>query len=64
MTLFAPRQLYFVVAICLAVCAVISVFISAVALMPLQAFWLMTIAFAILGVACLVPAGKDVDVAH
>lgn len=61
MTLFAPRQLYFVVAICIAVTAVISVFIAAVSVVPLQAFWLMALAFSILGVACLVPAGRDVD---
>jgi hypothetical protein len=56
MNLYAPRRLYFVVAVVIALVAVLSVFVSALAVIPISSFWLMTIAFAILGIACLVRA--------
>lgn len=50
----APRQLYFVIAVVIALIAVLSAFISALAFIPISSFWLMTIAFVILALACVV----------
>lgn len=54
MNLNAPRQLYFVIAVVIALVAVLSAFISALAFIPISAFWLMTIAFVILALACVI----------
>jgi hypothetical protein len=52
MTLNAPRQLFFVIAVVIALLAFVSTFISALAVIP--SFWLMTIAFVVLALACVV----------
>ena len=54
LNLYAPRQLFFVIAVLIAIVAVLSVFIAALDVIPISSFWLMTIAFAILGISCLV----------
>lgn len=51
MPLTAPRQLYFIIAVVIALLAVISYFITFI---PIPAFWQMTVAFVILALACLV----------
>ena len=51
MPLTAPRQLYFVIAVVIAILAVISYFIQFI---PIPAFWQMTVAFVILALACLI----------
>jgi hypothetical protein len=51
MPLTAPRQLYFVIAVVIALLGVISYFINFI---PIPAFWQMTLAFVILALACLV----------
>jgi hypothetical protein len=56
MTLNAPRVLYFIVALLIALVAVASVYISALGMFPSQPFWLMTIAFVILALACVIKA--------
>lgn len=50
MTLNAPRQLYFIIAVVIALIAVISVFAAP----GIPAFWLMTVAFVILALACVI----------
>lgn len=50
MTLTAPRQLFFIISVVIALLAVISYFISFI---PVPAFWQMTVAFVILALACL-----------
>ncbi|HWA18194.1 MAG TPA: hypothetical protein VG757_04300 [Devosia sp.] len=52
MTLNAPRVLFFIIAVVIAIIAVLSYFIAAVAVIP--SFWLMTIAFVILALACMI----------
>ncbi len=51
MTLNAPRQLFFIIAVVIAILAVISAFVSFI---PVPAFWQMTLAFVILALACMV----------
>jgi hypothetical protein len=53
MTLNAPRQLYFVIAVVIAIVAVIAA-ISATPFLPISAFWVMTIAFVILALGCVI----------
>jgi hypothetical protein len=55
MRLTAPRMLFFVISVIIAVLAVASVIITGMPVLPISNFWLMTIAYAILGIACLVP---------
>jgi hypothetical protein len=50
MPLTAPRQLYFIIAVVIALLAVLSYFITFI---PIPAFWQMTVAFVILALACL-----------
>lgn len=54
MNLSAPRQLFFIIAVVIAIVAVLATFISALSFIPIAPFWLMTIAFVILALACLV----------
>ena len=54
MTLNAPRVLFFIIAVVIAIVAVLSVYVSALAAIPISAFWLMTIAFVILALACMI----------
>jgi hypothetical protein len=55
MRLTAPRMLFFVISLIIAIVAVLSVFIAGMPTLPINNFWLMTIAYVILGIACLVP---------
>lgn len=48
-------MLFFVISLIIAILAVLSVFIAGMPTLPINNFWLMTIAYAILGIACLVP---------
>jgi hypothetical protein len=54
MTLNAPRMLFFVIAVVIAIVAVLSVYVAALAAIPISAFWLMTIAFVILALSCVI----------
>lgn len=54
MTLNAPRVLFFIIALVIAIVAVLAVYISAMGAIPISPFWLMTIAFVILALACVV----------
>ncbi len=51
MTLNAPRQLFFIIAVVIALLAFASYFLAAI---PLSSFWTMTIAFVILALACVI----------
>lgn len=51
MTLNAPRQLFFIIAVVIAIIALIAAFTTFI---PISAFWLMTIAFVILAAACMI----------
>jgi hypothetical protein len=53
MTLNPPRQLFFIIAVVIAIIAVISAFIDTFAFIPNTGFWLMTLAFVILALACI-----------
>ncbi len=58
MTLNAPRVLFFIVSLIIALIGVLSVFIATMAQFPNQAFWLMTIAYVILALACIVKSSS------
>ncbi|MEX1179816.1 MAG: hypothetical protein WEB63_03250 [Cucumibacter sp.] len=54
MTLSAPNQIVFIVAVVLAVIALIMTLAPTVlAFIPITAFWTMTIAFVVLAAGCL-----------
>ncbi|MEO6396164.1 MAG: hypothetical protein ABIO40_09675 [Devosia sp.] len=54
MNLNAPRSLFFIISLVIAILAVLSVYIAALAVIPISAFWLMTIAYVILALACII----------
>lgn len=54
MKLNAPRMLFFVIAVVIAILAVLSRAIAGMPRIPIDDFWLMTIAFVILALACLI----------
>jgi hypothetical protein len=54
MTLNAPRVLFFVLSLIIAILAVINSFVQIVAVVPNTSFWLMTIAFVILALSCMI----------
>ncbi len=54
MTLNAPRVLFYILALVIALIAVLSNFISAMAGIPITPFWLMTVAFVILALSCVI----------
>jgi hypothetical protein len=47
-------MLFFVIAVVIAIVAVLSVYVAALAAIPISAFWLMTIAFVILALSCMI----------
>jgi len=53
MTLSAPTQIVFIIAVVIAVVALVMALTTALAFIPISAFWMMTIAFVILAGACL-----------
>ena len=54
MNLNAPRQLFFIISLVIAILAVLSVYVAALAVIPISAFWLMTLAYVILALACII----------
>lgn len=55
MRLTAPRMLFFIVSLIIALLSVLSVFIAGMPQLPINNFWLMAIAYVILALACLIP---------
>ncbi len=56
MTLNTPRTLYFIISLVIALIAVAAVFISSLAALPISNFWLMTVAYVVLALACVIRA--------
>ena len=56
MTLNTPRTLYFIISLVIALVAVAAVFISSLAALPISNFWLMTVAYVVLALACVIRA--------
>ncbi|MDO8359374.1 MAG: hypothetical protein Q7T08_04965 [Devosia sp.] len=54
MRLNAPRILFFVISLVIALLGVLSVFIAGMPTLPISNFWLMTIAYVILALACVI----------
>jgi hypothetical protein len=54
MTLSAPKQIVFIIALIIAVIALIQALSTALAFIPIGAFWMMTIAFIILAGGVLI----------
>jgi hypothetical protein len=54
MTLSAPKQIVFIIAVVIAIIALVQALTTALAFIPITAFWTMTIAFVILAVGCLI----------
>ena len=55
-TLNTPRTLYFIISLVIALIAVAAVFISSLAALPISNFWLMTVAYVVLALACVIRA--------
>jgi hypothetical protein len=53
MTLNAPRVLFFILSLVIALVAVLARFISGFS-MPIEGFWIMTIAYVVLALACVI----------
>jgi len=54
MKLSAPRVLFFVISLIIALIGIASVFVRGMPQLPISDFWLMTIAYVILALACLI----------
>lgn len=54
MTLSAPKQIVFIIAVVIAVIALLQALTTALAFMPIGAFWTMAIAFIILAGGVLI----------
>ncbi len=54
MRLTAPRVLFFIISLVIAILGVLSAFIRGMPELPINDFWLMTIAYVILALACLI----------
>lgn len=54
MKLNAPRVLFFVISVVIAILAVLAAFVRGMPSLPISDFWLMTIAYVILALACLI----------
>ena len=54
MTLSAPKQIVFIIAVVIAVIALIQALTAVLAFIPIAAFWTMTIAFVVLAGGCLI----------
>jgi hypothetical protein len=54
MRLNAPRVLFFIISLVIAILGVLSAFIVGMANLPISNFWLMTIAYVILALACVI----------
>ncbi|MDP3898310.1 MAG: hypothetical protein Q8Q62_16705 [Mesorhizobium sp.] len=52
MNLSAPTQVVFIIAVVIAIIALL-MFLSVITFIPVPAFWVMTIAFVVLAVGCL-----------
>ena len=53
MNLSAPTQLIFIVALVIAIVALL-MFVNVIAFIPISSFWVMTLAFVVLAVGCLI----------
>ncbi len=54
MNLNAPRVLFFIISLVIALLGVLSVFIAGMPTLPINNFWLMAIAYVILALACVI----------
>lgn len=54
MTLSAPNQIVFIVAVIIAIIGLLAGLTTVVAFIPISAFWIMTIAFVVLAAGCLI----------
>ncbi len=54
MTLNAPRVLFFIISLVIALVSVLSLWITQLGALPISNFWLMTIAYVILALACVI----------
>lgn len=52
MTLNAPTQIVYLIALVIAIIAVL-MFLNVITFIPIAAFWVMTLAYVVLAVACL-----------
>jgi uncharacterized membrane protein len=52
MNLSAPRVLFFIISLVIAILAVLAYYVSAFAV--IESFWIMTIAYVILALACII----------
>jgi len=52
MSLSAPTQIVYIIALIIAIIALL-MFFNVIAFIPVAAFWVMTLAYVILAVACL-----------
>lgn len=55
MRLTAPRMMFFVLSLVIALLAVLSAFVTGMPTLPIDNFWIMTIAYVVLALACLIP---------
>jgi hypothetical protein len=53
MTLTAPTQIVFIIAVVIAIIGLLAALTTYVAFIPLSAFWIMTIAFVVLALGVL-----------
>jgi hypothetical protein len=54
MRLNAPRVLFFIISLIIAIVAVLSAFVRGVPELPINNFWVMTIAYVVLALACVI----------
>lgn len=52
MNLSAPTQIVYIIALVIAIIALL-MFLNVIAFIPVAAFWVMTLAYVVLAVACL-----------
>jgi hypothetical protein len=55
MRLTAPRTLFFILSLVIAILAVLSAFFTGMPDLPIDNFWIMAIAYVVLALACLIP---------
>jgi hypothetical protein len=55
MRLTAPRMLFFILSLVIALLAVLSAFVTGMPDLPIDNFWIMAIAYVVLALACLIP---------
>jgi hypothetical protein len=56
MRLTAPRPLFFIISLVIALLAVLAAFFTGMPQLPIDNFWVLAVAYVILGLACLIPS--------